>query len=328
LLLFASLRASAAFFFLTPIFLFNYYGVRNEVNPTGFFGNLTKNYVARFQTENNLLPVTGGVGPLTRSKIKSICGIVGGDSDEHGCKTSAGYTWCAVKNKCLRNWEESCGKQDESGGGPNCKVWYDGCNTCSRQYIGGPQMCTLMACINTGNNIWNSGAYCKEYFSDSINTKPVIKGFTGPTSLQIGETGTWKINASVYNNQPLSYSVTWGDESLAQGMKSSYAPGSISSVYTQSTTFEHSYSVVGTFTVRVEVRSQDGQTTTTTQTVNVTQSDSSYCTQEWNPVCGQPKWSCSPGSNCVMMIPAPKTYSNICLLNRENAEFLYYGTCK
>lgn len=34
--------------------------------------------------------------------------IVGGDSDEHGCKGSAGYSWCEVKNKCLRIWEEPC----------------------------------------------------------------------------------------------------------------------------------------------------------------------------------------------------------------------------
>jgi hypothetical protein len=34
--------------------------------------------------------------------------IVGGDSDIHGCKASAGYSWCEVKNKCLRVWEEKC----------------------------------------------------------------------------------------------------------------------------------------------------------------------------------------------------------------------------
>ena len=34
--------------------------------------------------------------------------IVGGDKDEHGCIGSAGYSWCAEKNKCLRVWEEKC----------------------------------------------------------------------------------------------------------------------------------------------------------------------------------------------------------------------------
>lgn len=35
--------------------------------------------------------------------------LVGGDKDAHGCIGSAGYSWCAVKEKCLRPWEEQCG---------------------------------------------------------------------------------------------------------------------------------------------------------------------------------------------------------------------------
>jgi hypothetical protein len=31
--------------------------------------------------------------------------IVGADSDEHGCKGSAGYTWSIVKNECIRVFE-------------------------------------------------------------------------------------------------------------------------------------------------------------------------------------------------------------------------------
>ena len=34
--------------------------------------------------------------------------IVGGDGDEHGCIGSAGYSWCEVKQKCIRPWEEDC----------------------------------------------------------------------------------------------------------------------------------------------------------------------------------------------------------------------------
>ena len=34
--------------------------------------------------------------------------IVGGDRDEHGCIGSAGYSWCEIKQKCLRVWEEPC----------------------------------------------------------------------------------------------------------------------------------------------------------------------------------------------------------------------------
>lgn len=117
-------------------FMFNYYGVTNQVYATGYYGPTTKSYVSKFQREHNLYPVTGGVGPLTRNKMMSLCG----------------------------------GGSDTSAGGANCKVYYDGCNTCSRSYVGGPAMCTLMACMNTGTNIWNSGAYCKEYFTNNNQT--------------------------------------------------------------------------------------------------------------------------------------------------------------
>lgn len=39
--------------------------------------------------------------------------LVGADADAHGCKGSVGYTWCEVKNKCLRQWEESCTENTE-----------------------------------------------------------------------------------------------------------------------------------------------------------------------------------------------------------------------
>lgn len=40
--------------------------------------------------------------------------LVGNDSDEHGCKGSAGYSWCEIKQKCLRIWEEPCLSDEES----------------------------------------------------------------------------------------------------------------------------------------------------------------------------------------------------------------------
>lgn len=48
-----------------------------------------------------------GAAPATPSDGNSPP-IVGGDRDEHGCIGSAGYSWCAPKQKCLRPWEEEC----------------------------------------------------------------------------------------------------------------------------------------------------------------------------------------------------------------------------
>lgn len=32
-------------------------------------------------------------------------GMPGADRDAHGCIGSAGYSWCARENKCVRPWE-------------------------------------------------------------------------------------------------------------------------------------------------------------------------------------------------------------------------------
>ncbi len=34
--------------------------------------------------------------------------LVGDDRDEHGCIGSAGYSWCELRQKCIRPWEEQC----------------------------------------------------------------------------------------------------------------------------------------------------------------------------------------------------------------------------
>ena len=42
------------------------------------------------------------------SWFKKATVMPGSDRDEHGCIGSAGYSWCEVKQKCIRPWEEAC----------------------------------------------------------------------------------------------------------------------------------------------------------------------------------------------------------------------------
>ncbi|MBI5153527.1 MAG: hypothetical protein HZA36_03665 [Parcubacteria group bacterium] len=37
-----------------------------------------------------------------------IIGGPDGSPEGHGCIPGAGYSWCEVKKKCLRPWEEAC----------------------------------------------------------------------------------------------------------------------------------------------------------------------------------------------------------------------------
>jgi hypothetical protein len=52
-----------------------------------------------------------GVFALTnksKNESRNESRLVGNDSDEHGCKASAGYSWCGEREKCIRVWEENC----------------------------------------------------------------------------------------------------------------------------------------------------------------------------------------------------------------------------
>lgn len=97
-------------------------GYAIPAGATGYFGRQTQAAVAAFYAAAMSMPSWNGLsfGPKGTARMQSIVGaqasapvqatttIVGGDRDTHGCIGSAGYSWCAAKNKCLRVWEESC----------------------------------------------------------------------------------------------------------------------------------------------------------------------------------------------------------------------------
>lgn len=55
---------------------------------------------------------TSKVSPTITLSIEKK--LIGGDLDEHGCKSSAGYSWCEIKQKCLRVWEKPCLSDEEA----------------------------------------------------------------------------------------------------------------------------------------------------------------------------------------------------------------------
>jgi len=101
--------------------------------------------------------------------------------------------------------------------------------------------------------------------SISGNQPPVISGVSGPTTLRIGETGAWTVQASDPEKGVLTYSVVWGDEK-AFGV-SSLAPKLSTS--TQTATFTHSYSKAGTYNPTFTVTDNQGLSAKTSLTVNV-----------------------------------------------------------
>lgn len=92
-------------------YLFTKYNVSTQA--TGYFGLATRTYVIRFQKENGL-QADGIVGLKTQTTIKRLCG------DTTPIVTTPPAS---------------------------CKVWFNGCNTCSRTSANSPWACTMMACI-------------------------------------------------------------------------------------------------------------------------------------------------------------------------------------
>lgn len=105
--------------------------------------------------------------------------------------------------------------------------------------------------------------------SSQGNQSPVISGGTFPTTLSVGQTGTWTVNASDPQNGPLSYSVNWGDATSCPVGYVCSAAALPKAVLVQSSTFTHSYANAGVYTVVFTVQNSAGLTAQTTTTVAV-----------------------------------------------------------
>ncbi len=111
------------------------------------------------------------------------------------------------------------------------------------------------------------------------NRPPTISGVSGPTTRNVGQTGTWTVNA--FDPDPpagggtLSYSVIWGDEStMASGAVASPSATPIQ----QTATFTHTYSTAGTFTPTFTVTDNAGQSARASLSVVVGQNQTSPIT--------------------------------------------------
>jgi len=204
---------------------------------------------------------------------------------------------------------------------PQCKAWYDGCNSCSRETSGSNAMCTLRACLI------QERAYCTGYFDSTNNRPPVVSGLAGPTALRVGETGTWVVTATDPENGPLSYSMEWGDSTMPLA-SSSLRP---SAVLNQTTVFSHAYWTAGTYTVAVTVTDSPGLSARASITVKVGDSPT-MCTMQYDPVCARPSGcenTCGAGQICpaICQLKAPQTYGNRCGADAAGAQFLHTGQC-
>lgn len=226
------------------------------------------------------------------------------------------------------------------GGGIACTKEYapvcgrpSGCaNTCPAGMY-----CTMMCQLHepqTYSNKCMLKAAGAEYLYDgacrdwSANKPPVVSGLSGPTTLSVNETGTWRVTASDPENQSLSYAVTWGDERIYPMAMMDKAVSS--AAFYQDTMFTHSYASAGTYTITIVATDSQGQSAKTSTTIRVGAVPIA-CTMEYAPVCGQKSVcpACTT-SNPACMAPCflqQQTYGNKCMMNAEGAVFVREGEC-
>jgi PKD repeat protein len=94
------------------------------------------------------------------------------------------------------------------------------------------------------------------------NQVPVIHTFTGPTSLKVGDTGTWVVGASDAEKQPLTFVILWGDEiplsSQYQDVAHPINRAKLGEgeIFT-STSVNHTYKQQGAYTIKLYVFEPD-----------------------------------------------------------------------
>lgn len=96
-----------------------------------------------------------------KAKVDTSKGpLVGGDRDEHGCIASAGYSWSALRNNCIRLFEE--GTRLEPAAAVKNKtisafVVFDKTKPDAELFVPGQNVTLLMAPLKDNKDVWANG---------------------------------------------------------------------------------------------------------------------------------------------------------------------------
>ncbi|MDO8576588.1 MAG: peptidoglycan-binding protein [bacterium] len=251
------------------------------VSATGYFGPMTANAVSQFQSSEGLAQV-GMVGPQTRAAFARRCGGTKPVSNFSASPMSGAaplyvtfkYPYFGMGGLLVEFGDGTSGYMQRNG------------QTC----IGVVGADCLVSSFSEatpvfiGHTYTSSGTFTARLFqvSDAVPTDgspiarrlmgtviiqvggptsssaPSISGIDAPSSLNVGQTGTWTVHASTAGGN-LSYSVIWGDEQIFDQINA-YA-GVSRSVQT-SGTFTHAYASARTYKPVFTVSNDSGSAQT------------------------------------------------------------------
>jgi plastocyanin len=112
----------------------------------------------------------------------------------------------------------------------------------------------------------------------AANDSLSITSISGPTSLNVGQEGTWTINTSGLNSG-LSYAVSWPDESSSlNNFLNSFFNSNADQTFTSSPVFSHAFSSPGTYSVQFYAKDNAGNAINTLLNINVVDINNSNST--------------------------------------------------
>ncbi len=254
----------------------------------GFFGNLTRIALERFQIQNGISEKYKDgyayVGPQTRRALSGCSGqnptrlaptcSLSSNKSSYSLGETITYYWTS-QNATYASWQ-----QDNSGKDhlwlPGDKLSANGSQQVTASVIGNPPVTLMVGGVNNGTgsctkvvNVTAGG--------HNNNLPPIIHGVSGPTSLKVGERGTWTVKATDPENGSLRYSARWGDEATSAN-ETLNGSGS-----QQSVTFSHVYgwpngSSKDTYRPTFTVTDNNGLSAVTSVTVSMKGESSSSIT--------------------------------------------------
>src|SRR3989344_263222 len=213
------------------------------ITPTGYFGTMTEAAVQSLQAEEGVASTGtaattgyGMVGAKTRAALIRRCGGGGGDNSQRfsayptygaaplsvsfwhviGGGSSDGYS-VDFGDGTTATHSIGCGVNPNSGVGACPR----GLTTSHTYTSNGTYIAKLtgQSVCGTTHSIPGNPIYCPQTLgtvtitvSGTSSGAPSISGLDAPTSLAVGQTGTWTVRASAPAGTQLSYSVLWGDE--------------------------------------------------------------------------------------------------------------------
>ena len=249
---------------------------------TGYYGSQTSQAIKDFQRTNGF-SVVGNLGPLTRGRIKHLtCNVVVnnpvtiysmtptvgpigtavtlyGSNLTH--ENTINFGSGVIKNIPSTN-SQTLTFNVPSSLNPSCYYSYPQCLMMSMLLSPGVYPVSV-----TNQNGQTSNTFNFTVTNSQSIVTPIISGVDSPSTLSVNQTGTWSVRASDPEGKGLSYSVLWGDESTIYpvAMTSSQANS-----FVQTSSFTHSYTNPGVYTVTFTVRGQNGQSSQSSMTVQVT----------------------------------------------------------